>query len=310
MILGAKNPPLRYIPELDGLRAFAVLVVIAFHTMPKVVPNGGVGVDIFFVLSGYLITRILLSEFAETGRINFGNFYMRRFLRLTPALWLLLLAYGLDGARLGGELMRVHLAAVFYAALYVTNWIRAFDLTEGSSLNHTWSLAVEEQFYLVIPALLIVVLPRMRAGNVWMLFSLLAVVSFGWRVYLTMAGSSTARIFNGSDTRAETLLVGCIIASLPLDGLASWGRRLLPVALIFLLGAIFLINPTDNEELPNAWNVTLGFSSVALAAGCLLVSIVSFPPPLNSSLKLATDCLPWADILRPLSLALPDLHFC
>lgn len=151
----------RYRPEIDGLRAVAVLAVMAFHLDPGWVPGGFVGVDIFFVISGYLITRLIEARLAA-GRFSFGDFYLRRARRLFPSLFVTLTATFVTGVLV---LTPEHLAqqggAMLYALLALSNvffWREAgyFDLyAEVKPLLHTWSLSVEEQFYLLWPALLV-----------------------------------------------------------------------------------------------------------------------------------------------------------
>ena len=162
------NPPFRlgYRPALDGLRGIAILAVLAFHSRAFFLEGGFIGVDLFFVLSGFLITVLLVQEKAKHGRIDFKAFYIRRALRLLPAmlglltaLWVATLVLGdrfATDAALMGKVMAVTLA-------YVPNWVLAFDLGAWpSALTHVWSLAIEEQFYLLWPALLVACLSARR----------------------------------------------------------------------------------------------------------------------------------------------------
>ena len=156
-------------PALDGLRALAVAAVIAYHLDYRWAGGGYLGVDLFFVLSGFLITGLLVSEDAATGSIRLGSFWARRAKRLLPGLLVMLVALcayiaisgpqpGLDLAQLRGD----DLAAIFYFA----NWHLLFahqpyfaQFAAPSPLQHTWSLAIEEQFYLLWPLVLVVFLP-------------------------------------------------------------------------------------------------------------------------------------------------------
>jgi len=158
---------MRRIDSLDGLRTLAVLLVFVGHVDQRHLPGGYVGVEVFFVISGYLITSLLLREHARTGRISLGRFYLRRLLRLWPALLLLVVIvtpiaiYDHIGTPVPDGVA---------ALLYVTDfWANIGD--HISLVLHTWSLAVEEQFYLVWPVLLAVALKRGVRG--WRLFSLL-----------------------------------------------------------------------------------------------------------------------------------------
>src|SRR6478735_9056626 len=146
-----------YLSGLDGLRCLAVLAVVVYHADPRLAPNGYVGVDIFFVLSGFLITRILLSENDATGRIRLSSFYLRRFLRLYPALFTVCFVVAMLAVVTGRNTASV-LGESAYALIYVSNI--HYDLWGSSStlLFHTWTLALEEQFYLVWPPLLLLAL--------------------------------------------------------------------------------------------------------------------------------------------------------
>ena len=151
------NVAARHVPELDGLRGVAIIVVLIHHQLTTFLLKGGfLGVDLFFVLSGFLITGLLLSEFEHTGSISIRKFYMRRVLRLGPALALYLIACVIV-AYYTQQIISVQrqLKLIAYALLYSTNWRMAFDW--DPVLDPTaiiWSLSIEEQFYLVWPLLL------------------------------------------------------------------------------------------------------------------------------------------------------------
>ena len=157
-----------YRPYLDGLRGVAVLLVFVFHAARSGLPGGFIGVDIFFVLSGYLITSILLTQYRRTGGIRVGEFYARRVRRLLPAVVLLVVVVVIREAIWGdvlaaGERLKDALATLFY----VENWNLIAQADEyfaesiaPSPLRHAWSLSIEEQFYLVWPWLLVGILWR------------------------------------------------------------------------------------------------------------------------------------------------------
>jgi len=128
---------LTYRPALDGLRGVAILGVFAHHAQVPYLRGGFIGVDIFFVLSGFLITALLLQEADETGRISLRSFYIRRALRLFPALAVLLGAFVLF-PRVFGMTRADAAMASGAAAFYVSNWVRAFDLLDLEALSHTW----------------------------------------------------------------------------------------------------------------------------------------------------------------------------
>ncbi len=171
------RPSLGHIPGLDGIRALAVLAIIAFHTQLNSVPGGFYGVDAFFVLSGFLITSLLVKEWGGTGTIRLRRFWAGRARRLLPALFLLVAVIGIVMAFVPRLLTTPHiLGDALSTVFYVSNWysihggVTYFSLTsQPSPLLHTWSLAIEEQFYLVWPLVVLAVLKvgtgRMRRGR-------------------------------------------------------------------------------------------------------------------------------------------------
>ncbi len=210
-----------YMPALDGLRAVAVLAVLLYHSMPTVVPGGFLGVEVFLVISGYLITALLLGEHARTGSIDVGAFWLRRARRLLPALWLLLLLVGLvvvgwypaEAARLRGD--------VLAALAYVSNWYlilgqQSYFEVAGRPplLQHLWSLAVEEQFYLIYPVLLAVLLRVLPSRVAGVLVAGGALASAGWMAWLYDPAVDPSRVYYGTDTRVAGLLVGASLAFL------------------------------------------------------------------------------------------------
>ena len=189
----------RYRPDIEGLRGVAVLIVVAFHANFPDFGGGFVGVDVFFVLSGYLITWLLVNEAAETRSINFGEFYARRARRLLPALFAMLFVTLAISAFLYAPFEQRALARSWATtAAYVSNIdfaTRALDYNgpnaAGNPLLHTWSLSVEEQFYLVWPLVIVCgirLAPRAKRfterGLVVLLFAVTG-LSFGLSIYLT-----------------------------------------------------------------------------------------------------------------------------
>src|SRR5687768_11060779 len=136
---------MRYMPELDGLRALAVCAVLAFHAGAPMAQSGYLGVDLFFVLSGFLITSILVAEHERSGTIAVGRFYVRRALRLYPSLLLMLAVFVVVAPLLWPELPAARYA--LWSALYLSDYTRAL-IGEPEVLSYTWSLSVEEHFYL------------------------------------------------------------------------------------------------------------------------------------------------------------------
>jgi peptidoglycan/LPS O-acetylase OafA/YrhL len=199
-------------PALDGLRGLAVLAVMAFHTSPAA-HGGFFGVDIFFVISGYLITSLLLREFDRTGRVDVRAFYIRRALRLAPALlFMLLLTVPLILILLHDEMGMPVIVAVGSVLLYVANWANVAVATGTGPLTHTWSLSIEEQFYFVWPLILIALLVRGRrppaAALAWIIG--LVVVS-RWIIWDT---SHSTWLYYATTSHCDGLLIGALLAVL------------------------------------------------------------------------------------------------
>jgi peptidoglycan/LPS O-acetylase OafA/YrhL len=205
-------------PAFDGLRAVAAVAVLGFHT--GVLRGGYLGVDVFFVISGFLITSLLIGEHDRNGRISFQGFWARRALRLLPALGCVLVAANvlavlLDaaGGLPGREVARGTFVSVPWVLCFAANWGQAFGLAPaGDTLGPTWSLAVEEQFYLVWPLVLAWLLrrgvSRARAAGV---LAGLAAADMAYRAVMAhIWGWNT--VFYGTDTRCDGLLAGCAVA--------------------------------------------------------------------------------------------------
>lgn len=195
---------LGYVPALDGLRGIAILLVLSSHYF--LIGGGGpMGVGLFFVLSGFLITTLLLEERGGTGRVELKAFYARRVRRLFPALAVFLLVYASVQAIKGGEV----LGQVVASGLYVSNFVDAFSLPGiGGALGHLWTLAQEEQFYLVWPFLFIA-LARTRRTLAVVAALLVAVIVH--RVVLALRGAPIHRIYFGPDTQPAWLLAGVLL---------------------------------------------------------------------------------------------------
>jgi len=256
---------LAYVPELDGLRAVAIGAVLLDHTMPTYFPGGFIGVDIFFVLSGYLITTILCREFKREGRIRLGDFYMRRALRLMPALLAMLGVYGsiMVVCRLflaDPIYVYDHALAVLSSALYVMNWTAAFDIGTSGYLIHTWSLATEAQFYILWPLILITLLRRKSRNFAWKTVLVLILIVTGWRVLLVFEGDSSKHLYAGLDTRIDTLLIGCLLALAPLRRFQAIASRFSLIPVLLLAAAAMTLSWKSH------FVGTLGFTAIALCA--------------------------------------------
>jgi peptidoglycan/LPS O-acetylase OafA/YrhL len=196
---------------LDGLRGLAVLLVLLFHSRAPIAYGGYIGVDLFFVLSGFLITSILLVEFKESGRVNVWRFYARRFMRLSPALLLMLCGYLLAAPLMWpertGQLLDVVLAGAYLADYAVAFWGLP-DL-----LGHTWSLAVEEHFYLLWPIALWAICRRWRRHDLVAVLAAAYVLATVWRWFCLVRGQSWEQIYYRFDTRLSGLLLGALLAA-------------------------------------------------------------------------------------------------
>lgn len=268
---------LAYIPELDGLRALAVGAVLLDHTMPRYFPGGFIGVDIFFVLSGYLITTILIREFEHEGSIHVKSFYVRRALRLVPALFALLAVYVAavivySRVIADDRFVREHLVAVLSSALYLMNWTQAFDIGTGGYLVHMWSLGVEEQFYLLWPLTLLAILRYSDRASAWKGVLVLILLVTAWRTLLVFRGASLNHIYGGFDTRVDTLLLGCLLALAPLARWQTLASRFWAAAALILVAMSMSISWTSRLV------QVLGFPVIALCAASLMAAAMSGSP--------------------------------
>ncbi|HTR76055.1 MAG TPA: acyltransferase family protein [Solirubrobacterales bacterium] len=216
----------RYMPGLDGLRAIAVLAVICFHLGFGWAPGGLLGVGIFFTLSGYLITDILLGQYNRRGAIHLGRFWLGRARRLLPALFLMLLIVVAWVTIFGPAQPDQFRKAVVSAIFYVNNWqqiaanVSYFArFAPEQPLNHLWSLSVEEQFYIIWPFVLLIGLKfiRDRQGNglrphLAVFTLVLAVISSILMAVLYHPSLDPSRVYYGTDTRAAGLLFGAALA--------------------------------------------------------------------------------------------------
>ncbi len=231
--------PLGYQPSLDGLRAIAVVAVVVYHLHQSSAPGGWAGVQLFFVLSGFLITSLLLSESSTTGGVSVGRFWMRRVLRLLPALVVMLVGYTVMVALTsGGSSGHDALVQSLRALTYGYNW---FSVADGAwdELAHLWSLSVEEQFYVVWPLVMVVVLHGRRRGATaspgtrrLVALTVIGIVASAWWQWHLLADGHTIRAVAGTDSTAYAILAGCLLAeirSLRLPG-AQLLERIRPAA--------------------------------------------------------------------------------
>jgi peptidoglycan/LPS O-acetylase OafA/YrhL len=216
----ASSARLPHVPALDGLRAFAVAGVLLYHGGAAWMPGGFLGVDVFFVLSGYLITSLLLAEWTSSGRIDLKRFWLRRARRLLPAAVLVIgVSLAVAAVFLPGDAARMRGDALA-SLLYVNNWhailadqsyFAAFE--RPSLLQHLWSLAVEEQFYLLWPIALgggLVLLGRARLVGAIAALALASALLMAW---IHAPGDDPTRVYFGTDTHALPLLAGAPVSS-------------------------------------------------------------------------------------------------
>jgi len=241
-------PRFRHLRALDGLRGVAVAAVVLYHFAPSVAPGGFLGVDLFFVLSGFLITSLLVNEWEGTSRISLPAFWGRRARRLLPALLLVLAAVGAYTLFVGSQVDAEHIAQDGLSAFtYVANWhfissgqsyIQQFVHSAPSPLRHMWSLAIEEQFYLIWPLMVLFVAKvvprntrrpersglRFRRGMVTVCVAL-GVLSFIRMITLYHPGGDVNRVYYGTDSRAFVILVGAALGALSMGVPTITGRR-------------------------------------------------------------------------------------
>ncbi len=237
--------------------------MLAYHSAPRWFPGGYIGVDLFFVLSGFLIATLLLDELGKSGLIARRAFYRRRILRLVPALAALLVFYAVLSAVRGD---RLALASIPIAGLYLTDFVQSLRPSIGMALGHTWSLAIEEQFYLLLPLALLATRRwtaqrRLRATIV----GILLVAT--WRAALWRHGVPWERVYYGLDTRADALLVGVLLAQLcrlPRFAPRSTGRPQIVIGVTIFIAWMVTVPPTSGIGFLG------GFTLVAVAAGLLI----------------------------------------
>ena len=291
-----------YVPALDGVRAFAVLAVLAFHGGLPGASGGFLGVDAFFVLSGYLITALLLAERQRTGRIALASFWGRRARRLLPALLLVLVTVTLTAPLfLPGPEVRLLRGEGLAALFYVANWALLFrdqdyftQTAAPSPLGHTWSLGIEEQFYLLWPLVLILVLATRGAHRLLLTLCLSGAAASTLAVAFLYQAADPSRAYYGTDTRATGLLLGASLATWLATrtrrGVATRHRvlRSVPV-LVACAGLAWLWTHASGESLllyrgglaVHALCVVVVLAHVAMIPAGLPARLLSLTPLLN-----------------------------
>lgn len=222
---GRSQGEMGYLPGLDGLRAIAIIGVLLYHAGVDPFPGGFLGVDVFFVLSGFLITSLILEQFQRSGTIDFKKFYLGRARRLLPALFLMLLVVGIAVALVYRDSAASFRADALASIFYVNNWWYIFadhsyfEFTgRPALLNHLWSLAVEEQFYLIWPFVAFLVIRKFSRGVLGFVALGGALASTAWMFTLAVSQgmpefTDPSRAYFGSDSHAMGLLIGAALAT-------------------------------------------------------------------------------------------------
>jgi peptidoglycan/LPS O-acetylase OafA/YrhL len=276
-----------HIPSLDGLRAVAILIVLWGHSefstvvdaaAGTLVLKGSVGVTVFFFLSGYLITTLLRVEADVRGRISVRDFYIRRAIRILPPLYIVL---GLAVAATAGGLFAAEMSrrGVLAAATFWANYFIIVDGRDGlpGGMNALWSLAVEEHYYLLFPLLYIALrrwLPSRRHQALVLVALCLGIAA--WRTYLDLNGASWDRLYLATDTRADAILWGSVMAIIcnPVLGDVRAPRRawqLTPV-LLTSVAVFYAVSRT-----PDAFGMTVGYTIQSIALFGVFLPLILAP---------------------------------
>lgn len=265
---GGSASALAYNPALDGLRAVAIVLVLLSHAHAPLFQGAFYGVDLFFVLSGFLITSLLLQEMQGSGRIDYWRFYRRRFYRLMPALLLFLAVYCVLGPWLWPGMTDMYTDALV-SALYLADYGIAF-FDQPGTLLHMWSLSVEEHFYLVWPPLLALLVRHTPRGQLWRAVLGLGLLAGAWRVMWVLQGQPFYEIFFRFDTRATGLLTGSLLAALVREQ-PRWFQALrtrLPHFMWLVLAVPLLMEQAWDDMNALLWGMTV----VELATALVLVA--------------------------------------
>lgn len=249
------GPAQGYVAGLDGLRAVAVLLVVLFHARVPGFDGGFLGVDVFFVLSGYLITELLLAEISHRGGIDLYSFWWRRMLRLFPALGLMVVVFLISGPFLPQQPV-ASLWQAFLALSYLSDYARA--LTElPDELSHSWSLAVEVKFYLLWPLVLLALSRRLSPVRLAQVIGMMALVATLWRMINLQIGLPWDAVYYRFDTRLSGLLVGAAAAGALRAGLAAHLHRLPVWSAMLLVGVVPALSCGFGDRQGLIWGPTL-----------------------------------------------------
>ncbi len=279
----AQRPRLGRRPALDGLRAIAVLAVLCNHAWGEQPPfaGGQIGVDIFFVLSGFLITTLIAEEYRGTRRVRLRNFYGRRALRILPVLVVVVCVAELLATVVGSAANRAEtVRAAPQALFFFQNWDLALHQAAllGGYLGHTWSLSIEEQFYLLWPIALITLLRFSDTQTALRMCIALAVAGQLLSLFLFTRGNASYFVYFGTPTHGSVLLVGCALALLWMERRPSPSPPSVIAAGAFTTLALMAAPPGPLPEL-----------AAALCAGVLILHAVADKP----TALLSNDVMRW-----------------
>ncbi len=266
-----------HLPILDGLRGLAALSVVLYHFDERRFPFGAFGVLVFFVLSGFLITWLLCAEQERTGTLSLGRFYARRSLRLFPAFyayWMITMVLSLALRWRGGRPFPIAQAVASF--FYVGNYYQGLNAYPESGFSHTWSLGVEEQFYLLWPALFIALVRltlKRRAGVIAVLIGTAWVI----RLSLHVLGAPEAYIYTAFETRADQLLVGCLAAVVLRAGLARTLVRALTATPALVLVTLVALGSSVFADAHHGtrYRNTIGFCVEPALVAVLIVQLTA-----------------------------------
>ena len=289
---GIRLQRLRYEPALDGIRGLGAILVFLVHlsmivipaerSMPTFVTGAYIYMDVFFVVSGFLITSILIGEQAATGRVAIRSFYKRRAIRLLPALWVMLLGHVVWASIVGFDVVggwRDERDSVLLAAVHLLNFRLDHVLAPVAvGLTHLWSLAIEEQFYIVWPVVVAVLLPIRRSLKRNVAYLVGGIAAIVWHRYrLADDGADWMRLYTYTDTRADSVLIGALIAYL-------WTHRVVPTAALkpaAWCGAAALALYTWKGRQDLEFNSKGGFTLMAIASAFVVLAVMDTDWPVR-----------------------------
>lgn len=288
-----------YLPGLDGLRAIAIIGVLLYHSGVDWVPGGFLGVDVFFVLSGFLITSLILEEYDRSGRVDFRRFYIRRARRLLPAVFVMLIAVGIAVLLFYRDALSAFREDALATLLYLNNWWyivvdQSYFESMGRPplLKHLWSLSVEEQFYLIWPAVALVLVRRGGRPLVRRVAIVVAIASTAWMAYLAIRGgypidADPSRAYFGTDSHIMGLLIGAALATIWRPGRLSTTIPRSAQALVTGIGVAMIATIAGfylfvGEFTP--WLYRGGFLALAVFTAVLIAAATHPASPLGALL--------------------------